>query len=127
MLDKMIYEYAIIRYLPKVEREEFLNIGVIVLCKKRNFLQLKYSLNEDRITAFTDVEDISFIKDYLEAWKLVCAGGPEGGRIGELEIRVRFRWLTASRSSIIQSSKVHPGLCEDPLEVLNDLFERYVK
>jgi len=126
MQDKVTYEYAIIRLVPVVEREEFLNVGVILFSKRKKYLSMKYRLDHSRIRAFSEDVDIQNIDAYLKAWELVCQGSPEGGRIGELEIQVRFRWLTATRSTIIQSSKVHPGLCHDPKAILEDLYLKYV-
>ena len=126
MQDKATYEYSIIRLVPKVEREEFLNVGVILFSKQKDFLGIKYEIDEDRIRSFSKDIDIDEIKDYLHAWELICNGGPNGGAIGELVLASRFRWLTASRSTIIQSSQTHPGLCHIPEEVLVDLFKQYV-
>jgi hypothetical protein len=126
MPDKVPYEYAVIRIVPKVEREEFINIGVILMSKKKRFLGIKYQLDEKRIKAFSPEIDMALIASYLKAWDKICAGGKEGGAIGELEMHVRFRWLTAARSTIIQSSILHPGLSDDPALVLEKLFERYV-
>lgn len=126
MQDRETYEYAVIRLVPKVEREEFLNVGVILFSKRKKFLGIKYKVDEERIKAFSEEVDVEMIKSYLEAWKAVCQGAPEGGKIGTFELASRFRWLVASRSTIIQSSKTHPGLCNDPEKVLEQLFERYV-
>lgn len=126
MPNKILYEYAIIRLVPKVEREEFINVGVIMYARKPHFLSMKTHLDSSKIKAFSDEVNEEMIKDYLEGWEEICLGAPKGGRIGELEIHVRFRWLTASRSTIIQSSSVHPGFCDDPEAKLQDLFERFV-
>lgn len=126
MPDKVIYEYAIIRVVPKVEREEFLNVGVILYAKQKKYLGIKYHIDKKRLTAFSDTIDIELIHNYLKAWELVCQGGNPGGRIGQFTLPNRFRWLSASRSSIIQSSKTHPGLSADPEKTLADIFERYV-
>ncbi len=126
MPDNISYEYAIIRVVPVVEREEFINVGVIVYAKRKRFLDMKYHIDKERLTAFGDQIDIDLITNYLKAWKLVCQGGKIGGAIGGLEMHVRFRWLTADRSSIIQSSATHPGLCADPDLMLADIFEKYV-
>ncbi len=126
MQNKVTYEFAVIRLVPKVEREEFLNIGVILFSKRKKYLGIKYQIDEQRITAFSQDVDIEMIRKYLEAWELVCHGGTKGGQIGALELASRFRWLVAARSTIIQSSKTHPGLCEDPEKVLNKLFQLYV-
>ncbi len=126
MSNKVSYEYAIIRVVPKVEREEFINVGVILYSKRKKFLDLKYQVEADRLKAFAPDLDLALIRSYLKAWDLICQGGKAGGPIGQLEIQVRFRWLTANRSTIIQSSAVHPGLCDQPEKVLKQLFEEYV-
>ncbi|MDY8136091.1 DUF3037 domain-containing protein [Aquimarina sp. 2201CG5-10] len=126
MQDKFTFEYAIIRIVPKVEREEFFNVGVILFSKRKKFLGIKYHINEDKLKVFSDELDIDTLNDYLHAWKLICVGEPSGGAIGKLEISDRFRWLASCRSTIIQSSKVHPGLCGDPQKELENIFEKYV-
>jgi len=125
MPDKLLYEYAVIRVVPKVEREEFINIGVILMSKESDFLRMKTHVNEAKLKALSTELEADMIKAYLDAWTLVCAGR-EGGAIGALELRVRFRWLTANRSTIIQSSPVHPGYCADPEEELDKLFNQLV-
>lgn len=126
MQNRVTYEFAVIRLVPKVEREEFLNIGVIVFSKKKKYLGIKYHIDEKKIASFSDEVDVNMIRKYLEAWELICRGEPNAGSIGQLELASRFRWLVASRSTIIQSSKTHPGLCSDPEKVLYDIFDRYV-
>lgn len=126
MHDKNIYEYAIIRLVPKVERGEYINIGVILLAKHKNYIGIRYHLDTTRISSLSNDIDINLIKSYLDAWESVCAGGTNGGKIGEMDIRMRFRWLTASRSTIIQSSPVHPGRAENPEVALTDLLNRFV-
>ncbi len=124
---KSTYEFAVIRVVPRVEREEFLNVGVILYCKRPGFLALKYHLYPARLSCFAAELDHELLHDHLRAWEQVCAGRPLGGRIGELEPHVRFRWLTAPRSTIIQSSPTHPGLLAgEPERVLDQLFECYV-
>ena len=126
MPEKQIYEYAFIRFVPKVEREEFLNVGVILYSKGKKFLQVKFHIDEKRLHAFSEDIDIEELKEYLHTWQLICEGGAKGGKIGQLDPAARFRWLTATRSTIIQGSKVHTGICEHPDIVLNDLFNKYV-
>ncbi|SDM04271.1 DUF3037 domain-containing protein [Kriegella aquimaris] len=126
MQDRCTYEFAIIRIVPKVEREEFMNVGAILFSKRKKFLDMKFEINRNRLEAFSNELDIDALTAYLKAWKLICDGEPEGGAIGKLDLASRFRWLTASRSTIIQSSKPHPGLCHDPEKELEDLFEKYV-
>ncbi len=126
MQDKYTYEYAVIRWVPKVEREEFMNIGVILFSKHKKLLSLQYHIDEKRIQNFGGETDIDEIRSYLDAWDLIAQGVKEGGEIACLDRASRFRWLTASKSTIIQCSKVHPGLHPNPEEVLVKLFERYV-
>ena len=126
MQDRVTYEFAVIRLVPKVEREEFINVGVILFSKPKRYLDMKFVVDELKIKALTQDTDIASIRRYLEAWELVCKGKSESGRIGEMDIASRFRWLTASRSTIIQSSKTHPGLCHQPEKILDELFKLYV-
>lgn len=126
MQDKFTFEYAVIRVVPKVEREEFFNVGVLVFCKRKKYIGIKYDVNPEKLKAFSRELELDLLNEYLHAWKLVCDGEPSGGKIGTLELSDRFRWLAASRSTIIQSSKTHIGLCTDPSKVLEDLFEMYV-
>lgn len=126
MPEKHVYEYAFVRYVPRVERGEFLNVGVIVFCKPVMYLRVTYQIDAQRLTAFAGGSDVSELTTYLEAWDLICQGRKEGGAIAQLDLASRFRWLTATRSTIIQSSAVHPGRCSDPDAVLNDLFTKYV-
>ncbi|HEY2583501.1 MAG TPA: DUF3037 domain-containing protein [Mucilaginibacter sp.] len=126
MQQKHLFEYAVIRVVPKVEREEFLNIGVILYCAKQKFLKARYLLDETRLRAFSADLDISELKDHLCAFERISLGEPAAGPIGKLDMASRFRWLTATRSTILQTSKVHPGFCDDPIETLNRLFEQMV-
>jgi len=126
MPEKQVYEYAFIRYVPRVEREEFLNVGVIVFCKGQRFLRMKYQLDTQRLRAFSPELDLAELEQYLQAWDTICQGQAQDQPIARLDPASRFRWLTATRSTIIQSSKVHPGLCTDPEAVLINLFDKYV-
>tara|TARA_R110002020_G_scaffold271085_3_gene486344 strand:- start:163 stop:546 length:384 start_codon:yes stop_codon:yes gene_type:complete len=126
MQDKSTFEYAIIRIVPKVEREEFFNAGVILFSKRKKFLDIKYHINPDKLKSFSSELELDMLNDYLNAWKLICDGEPSGGKIGKLELSDRFRWLTACRSTIIQSSKTHPGISDDPKKTLEDIYKKYV-
>lgn len=121
-----LFEYAVIRIVPKVEREEFLNVGAIVYCQKPAFLQMMFTLNESRICSFSGSVDISELKEYLQAMENICRGAKESGRIGELDTASRFRWLTSARSTVVQTSRVHPGLCDDARVALAKLYEQLV-
>lgn len=126
MQDKFTYKYAIIRVVPKVEREEFFNVGVILFCKRKKFLDIKYHISETKLKAFSSEVELDLLKDYLNAWKLICKGDASGGKIGQLELSERFGWLTACRSTIIQSSKTYTGLDGDPQKALEAIFNMQV-
>jgi hypothetical protein len=126
MQQKHLFEYAVIRVVPRVEREEFLNIGVILYCAKQQFLQAKYLLDEARLKAFYSDLDIVELKEHVCSIERICKGSKEAGPIGKLDIASRFRWLTATRSTVVQTSKVHPGFCNDAMETLEKLFGQLV-
>ena len=126
MQQKHLFEYAVIRVVPKVEREEFMNIGVIVYCAKERFLQCRYLPDDVRLKAFAVDLDIADLKKHLCAFERICSGTKTAGPIGALDAASRFRWLTATRSTILQSSNVHPGMTENALETLERLFDQLV-
>ncbi len=126
MPEKHLYEYAVIRVVPRVEREEFLNVGVILFCPAQRFLQTMFRLNENRLRAFTQELDLPDLEERLQAFERICAGGKTGGTIGQLPLSGRFRWLTATRSTVVQTSRVHPGLCADAAETINRLYAQLV-
>ena len=121
-----LFEYAVIRVVPRVEREEFINVGVILYCRSQGFLQTKFVLNETRLLALSGDLELPVLHDRLCAFQKISAGRAEGGLIGQLSIAERFRWLTATRSTVVQTSPVHPGLCTDADETLTRLFEQLV-
>ncbi len=126
MQQNHLFEYAVIRVVPKVEREEFLNVGVVLYCAKPQFLQMKYHLDKERLRAFRCDLDIEEIKEYLNAFEQICLGNPGAGPIAKLPAAGRFRWLTATRSTVVQTSKVHPGLCYDTETMLEKIFQQQV-
>jgi len=126
MPDKEQYEYAVIRIVPQVEREEFLNVGVVLFCAKHKFLQCRYHLNEERVLALSPELDLVEMKQHLHSFEQICAGNAEGGPIARLGIAERFRWLTATRSTVLQTSKVHPGLCANPGSMLDRIYAQQV-
>ncbi|WP_210465399.1 DUF3037 domain-containing protein [Rufibacter roseolus] len=126
MQEKHLFEYAVLRVVPCVEREEFLNVGVVLYCSSQGFLQTLFHLDHQRLQAFTTPVDLDELHARLDAFARICAGGKAGGTIGRLPIASRFRWLTATRSTIVQTSPVHPGLCTDPKETLDRLFHQLV-
>jgi hypothetical protein len=120
------FEYAAIRVVPRVERDEFVNVGVVLLCRQRRFLAARLRLDEARLLALDPQLDLAALAAQLEHIPLVCAGGREAGPIGELPLYERFRWLTAPRSSVIQPGPVHVGLCDDPELALERVFTQLV-
>jgi len=126
MQEKDLYEYAVIRVVPRVDREEFLNVGVILYCPKKKYLDLIYTLDIARLRAFAPTLDIGELEGHLRAFADVVRGGTGGGPIGLLDAAGRFRWLTAQRSTILQTSKVHPGFCGEPQEALKRLHAALV-
>src|SRR5690349_7367591 len=113
MQDKHLFEYAVVRVVPLVEREEFINVGVILYSKKAQFLRCKYHLDKDRLAGFSSALDLGEVEEHLGAFERICNGSANSGPIGKLDLASRFRWLTATRSTIVQTSKVHSGFCDD--------------
>lgn len=126
MPENHLFEYAAIRLVPKVEREEFLNIGVILYCRKLNFLETLITIDEKRLSAFSGCPDREELQAYLRAFEQICRGDSGGGPIAGLDIASRFRWLTATRSTILQTSAVHTGLCENADEMLTRIHAQLV-
>ena len=127
MQDHYTYDYAIVRVVPKVEREEFVNVGVIVSCAARSFLDARIELDEERLRALDSTLDIEEVLVHLATIPAICAGGEQAGPIGQLSQRKRFHWLVAPRSTIIQTSAAHTGYCKDPAEVLEHLLNTMVR
>ena len=121
------YDYAIVRVVPRVEREEFINAGVILSCPAQDFLGARIELDERRLLALDATVDLEAVRANLASIPLVCAGGPAAGPIGKLSPRERFHWLVAPRSTIIQTSPVHTGLCEDGEAMLEHLLDMMVR
>lgn len=126
MQDNHLYEYAVIRVVPRVEREEFLNIGIILFCKKNKFIKVLFHLNKEKIQALSNDFDIEQLECNLTSLVKIANGAKDGGPIAEFEIPERFRWLTAIRSSAIQTSRPHPGLCQDLEKTIQRLFQELV-
>lgn len=127
MHDHYVYDYAIVRVVPRVEREEFVNVGVIVSCPARDFLEARLEVDERRIIALDPGLDLESIRNHLATIPAICSGGPDAGPIGELPPRRRFEWLTSPRSTVIQTSPVHTGYCQDPAQVLESLVQTMVR
>ena len=127
MPDQFRYDYAVIRVVPKVEREEFVNVGVILSCPQRSFLEAQIELNESRLVALDSSLDLEMVRTHLETIPKICRGGDDAGPIGQLSQRERFYWLVAPRSTIIQTSPVHTGRCADPAVALRHLVATMVE
>ena len=124
---KHLFEYAVLRVVPRVEREEFINVGVILYCSAQGFLQATCEVSEARLLAFAGTSlDLTDVQERLRSFRRICQGRATGGPIGQLAIASRFRWLTAQRSTIIQTSPVHPGLCDDAAATLARLHVQLV-
>ena len=121
------YDYAIVRVVPRVEREEFINAGVILSCPVQDFLGARIELDERRLLALDAGVDVETVRANLASIPVVCAGGPAAGPIGKLTPRERFHWLVATRSTIIQTSPVHSGRCQDPAAALDHLVRTMVQ
>lgn len=126
MQGQYLYEYAIIRVVPRVEREEFLNVGVILYSQQLKYLDCLYRLDRGRLLAVFDQLDTGEVEQYLSAFERICKGVDGSGPIGKLDLPSRFRWLTATRSTIIQTSRVHPAFCIEPRQALERIFEQMV-
>ena len=121
------FDYAVVRLVPRVDREEFINVGVVLFCLTMRFLGARVELDERRLLALAPEVDLSVVRSHLEALPRICAGGADAGPIGQLPQKERWHWLVAPRSTILQTSPVHSGLCEDPAAALESLMDRMVR
>jgi hypothetical protein len=121
------FEHAIVRVVPRVERGERINAGVILYCRSREFLDAAVELDHARLLALAPDADVPLIEAHLESIVRICRGGPDAGPIGRLAQAERFRWLAAPRSTVIQVSPVHEGLCDDPRAALEHAFLTLVR
>jgi hypothetical protein len=125
--DRCTYDYAIVRVVPRVERGEFVNVGAIVSSDSEGYLAARFAVDEARLRALDPGIDLALVRTALAAMSAVCAGGADAGAIGQLTLRERFHWLVAPRSTIIQTSAVHTGRCDDLAGALDRLVERMVR
>ena len=121
------YDYAVIRVVPRVERQEFLNAGVILWCQEQDFLEARIELDEARLSMLDVSADIDAVRRHLASFAIICAGGKDSGPIGKLPKRERFDWLVAPRSTIIQTSAVHSGRCTDVAAAIERLLTTMVR
>lgn len=127
MLAPILFDYAVVRVVPWVERGEFINVGVILLCRSRRFLQARIELDRLRLSAFAPGCDATLIEQHLASIPLICAGGSSAGPIGQLSQTERWHWLVAPRSTMIQLSPAHAGFCTDPAVMLEHLMATMVR
>jgi hypothetical protein len=120
------FDYAVLRVVPHVEREEFLNVGVILFCRPRAFLGVRIRLDASRLLALAPQIDLALVQLHLDQIRAVVEGRAEAGALGQMSQSERFHWLTTPRSTTIQVSPMHGGLCDDPQAALDDLFARLV-
>jgi hypothetical protein len=126
MSEKHLYEYAVIRLVPMVEREEFINVGVILFCKRAKYIKVLYKINEEKFSAFNTDLEIREVRNNLRAFERIAMGEKECGPIAGMDLPERFRWLTAVRSSSIQTSRPHPGFSDDLEKTTQRIFEELV-
>jgi Protein of unknown function (DUF3037) len=124
--ERLAFDYAVVRVVPRVERGEFLNAGVILFCPAKGYLEARIGLDHQRLLALDPSIEVSVVESYLEAIPKVCAGGGEAGSIGSLPQRARFHWLVAPRSTVIQTSDVHAGVAHDLDAAISSLFDKLV-
>jgi hypothetical protein len=120
------FDYAVVRLVPRVEREEFINAGVILFCSELAFLDARVALEPGRLRALFPGADVAMIEEHLRAMPRVAAGADGSGPIGKLSQRERFHWLVAPRSTMLQVSPVHSGMCDDPRLALDELMRAMV-
>jgi hypothetical protein len=122
-----LFEYALLRVVPRVERGEFINAGVVLYCQDKKFLDARVHLDTERLRALDPNLDPEVIRAHLEVARLVCEGGPEAGAVGLLPPVQRFGWLVAPRSTVVQPSPVHTGFTEDPIQAIEHLLRTMVQ
>ncbi len=126
MHEKHLYEYAVIRVVPRVECEEFINVGLLLFCKKQKYLRAEIKLDENKLFLFKTELDLEQLKINLRSFELISKGAKNGGPIAQFEVSERFRWLSAVRSSCIQTSRPHSGFAEDLNQTFQRLFEEFI-
>ncbi len=126
MQERRLFEYAVIRVVPRPEREEFVNVGVVLYCAQKKFLGMRAHLPEAKLQALDPNVSLEKVRNHLLAFEEICGGKNPDSPISRLDNASRFRWLTATRSTVMQCSRVHPGLCEDPQVTLDNLLVQLV-
>jgi hypothetical protein len=127
MREDASFNYAVIRVVPRVERQEFVNVGVILFCKERGYLDVALDHELGRLQAFAPGCDFEMIREHLRTIETICRGGPDAGGFAEWSQSERFHWLTGPSSTVIQASPMHAGLCAEPAEELGRLYDLFVR
>jgi Protein of unknown function (DUF3037) len=120
------FDYAVLRVVPRVEREEFINAAVVVLCLEKRYLDARVALNPERLRALWPDADVDLIRQHLDAIPRICSGDPSAGPIARLSQRERFHWLTSPRSTILQPGPVHTGVCDETGSLLDRLEKQFL-
>ena len=120
------YEYSVLRYVPKVEREEFVNVGLAMMCKRHRWIKVRIFLPEEKIRSLYRNADIDILSRQLQSFVDIADGDRKSGPVAEYPVEERFRWISAVKSSVIQTSRPHPGLCEDLDATFDSLFDDLV-
>lgn len=126
MSERTVYEYAVVRVVPRVEREEFINVGVALYCRRQRYADVKIYIDEKKLKALHADIDLQLVERHLDSFRRICIGEKEAGRIAALDQSERFRWLTAKRSTLIQCSVTHPGMCISAAETHEELFQKLI-
>lgn len=126
MEDMFLYEYAVVRYVPAVEREEFINIGLIMMCKRRKWIRIVIHIDENKLSAYRCPHTTDEIRAQLDGFIMVCEGSNDGGSLAQLPVEERFRWITAVRSTCLATSRPHPGKTHDLDKEFDHIFESLV-
>lgn len=127
MQDKHLYEYAVVRYVPRIEREEFVNVGLVMMCKRQRWLKIALEPDFDKIKAIGSSHSQQELANQLDSYRKIADGSSDGGDIAALDVTERFRWLSAMKSACIQTSRPHPGLCDDLDSTFNRLVDELVR
>lgn len=126
MQERLLYEYAVLRYVPSVEREEFINVGLVMMCKRRRWIRLEVDIDESRLSAFGGCLTINTLRRQLDSFIEIAVGSREAGPIASYPVEERFRWISAMKSACLQVSRPHPGLTENLDATFTRLFARLV-
>ncbi|MCD8080414.1 MAG: DUF3037 domain-containing protein [Bacteroides sp.] len=126
MPEKDLYEYAVIRVVPRIEREEFINVGLLLFCKRKRYIRIRIAVNEQKLALYSTECEKETLLNNLSAWEIIASGQKEGGYMASLDVAERFRWLTAVRSATIQTSRPHSGYTHCLDETFDRLFGELV-